>query len=66
MSDRMSLQQIAPGLAIAFDAAQWTVENGLVIGGLGEDVRLQIDLRIQDILAETTQRVEGVVILRSA
>ncbi len=67
MADEKELKtlQFAPGLAVVFDPDQWTLENGLVINGLGEDVRLQLDLRIQDILAETSQRVEGIAILRN-
>lgn len=57
--------QIAPGLALVFDLERWTLENALSISGLGDDVILQIDLRLQDILAETSQRVEGIAILRN-
>lgn len=57
--------QIAPGLALAVNPEIWDVENSLAISGLGDDVRLQINLQIQDILADTNQRVEGIAILRN-
>lgn len=61
-----SVIQIAPGLAIAIDPEIWETENFLMLSSIGENVQLQIDLRIKDILAETSQRVEGIAILRSA
>lgn len=64
MADNQAVE-IAPGLALVFDPERWTLENALSISGLGEDVRLKIDLQIQDILAETTQRVEAIAILRN-
>ena len=66
MSDpKATLIQIAPGLALAVNLEVWEVENSLTIGGLGDDVQLQINLQITDVLAETSQRVEGIVILRN-
>lgn len=57
---------VTPGVVLMLDPDVWDVENSLTLGKLGEDVRLQINLQINDILAETTQRVDGVVILRKA
>ncbi|MCU0464056.1 MAG: hypothetical protein MUF38_05765 [Anaerolineae bacterium] len=57
---------LTPGVVLMLDPEIWDVENSLTLGKLGDDVRLQINLQINDILAETTQRVDGVVILRKA
>jgi len=66
MSDTLNqVIEIAPGLALMFDPERWQLENALAVSGLGDDVRVQLDLRIQDILAETSQRVEGIAILRN-
>lgn len=57
---------VTPGVVLMLDPDVWDIENSLTLGKLGDDVRLQINLQINDILAETTQRVDGVVILRKA
>ena len=58
--------EIAPGMTLELDTSLWTFVDGYGIAPKGRDVQIVVDLRITSDATGTTQKAEGVIVMRTA